>query len=96
MVAREFMKELATNLHRNHTKEVANRYFGGDEESAKRYFIVPLIFNAYNGGQPLMDAAMKEFYVNYPDKKSVEIAMKRQYDSGFGRDLFWFFTKAST
>ena len=80
-VQKDFTKqvELAKNLMtedykvlKKYITPVANQYFSGNEDDAKKFLIAPLIFNAYNTGSPNIMKALGGFLKEYPNIAALE------------------------
>jgi hypothetical protein len=62
-------------------------FFNGDEEAFQKFFIAPLIVNAYNAGGSRMAAITKWFSRKYPDKNAFD-TNHDAYPHGYGYDFF--------
>lgn len=63
------------------------QFFDGDQETFDRYFMTPLIINAYNTGGPLMRDVLEWFIKTFPSRKEVD-ALIGPHPKGYGLDLF--------
>jgi len=73
--------------------QITDNFFDGDIEAFNRYFLVPLMINAYNAGQGTMTKVVEEFFAQYTEKAAVAELLK--VDELHGYDLYLAMSKTT-
>lgn len=62
-------------------------YFGNDEAAFEKFFLTPILVNAYNAGPARLVVVVNRFLERYPNKQALE-ALIGGHSQGFGYDAY--------
>lgn len=92
-IAKNLLRDDFTRMNKKHTQKIADAYFDGNTDDAKKHFMIWALINAYNVGEPDISTAIIAFLKKYPDKKALQKSMGVHYNENMWDDVFVFFTQ---
>ena len=76
-------------------EKIEEEFFASNSIQFERYFLAPVVLNAYNSGEGRMVNCIKLFLETYPNREALKKAIG-EYPDGFGLDAYLLMTKLSS